>query len=61
MGGELDVLRTTPGPASTDHFGLVEADYGFSQSVIVRVASAADGRLNTLCSAKIRSGVDCAV
>ena len=46
-GGELDVLRTTPGPASTDHLGLVEADNGFSQSVIVRVASAADGRLNT--------------
>ena len=46
-GGELDVLRTTPGPASTDHLALVEADDGFSQSVIVRVASAADGRLNT--------------
>ena len=46
-GGELDVLRTTPGPASTGHLGLVEADDGFSQSVIVRVASAADGRLNT--------------
>ena len=28
-GGELDVLRTTPGPASTDHLGLVEADDGF--------------------------------
>ena len=46
-GGELDVLRTTPGPASTGHLGLVEADDGCSQSVIVRVASAADGRLNT--------------
>ena len=45
-GGELDVLETTPGPASTDHLGLVEADDGFSQSVIVGVASAADGRLN---------------
>ena len=45
-GGELDVLRTTPGPASTDHLGFVEADDGFGQSVIVRVASAADGRLN---------------
>ena len=30
-----------------DHLGLVEADDGFSQSVIVRVAPAADGRLNT--------------
>ena len=46
-GGELDVLRTTPGPASTDHLGLVGADDGFSQSVIARVTSAADGRLNT--------------
>ena len=46
-GGELDVLRTTPGPASTGHLGLVEADDGFSQSVIVRVAWVADGRLNT--------------
>ena len=45
-GGELDILETTPGPASTDHLGLVEADDGFSQSVIVGVASAADGRLN---------------
>ena len=35
-GGELDVLRTTPGPASTGHLGLVEADDGFSQSVIVK-------------------------
>ena len=35
------------GPASTDHLGLVEADDGFSQNVIVRVALAADGRLNT--------------
>ena len=26
---ELDVLRTTPGPASTGHLGLVEADDGF--------------------------------
>ena len=25
-GGELDVLETTPGLASTDHLGLVEAD-----------------------------------
>ena len=41
------INNTTPGPASTDHLGLVEADDGFSQSVIVRVASAADGRLNT--------------
>ena len=46
-GGELNVFETTPGPTSTDHLGLVEADDGFSQSVIVRVASAADGRLNT--------------
>ena len=45
-GGELDVLETAPGPTSTDHLGLVEADDGFSQSVIVGVASAADGRLN---------------
>ena len=45
-GGELNVFETTPGPTSTDHLGLVEADDGFSQSVIVRVASAADGRLN---------------
>ena len=44
-GGELDVLRTTPGPASTDHLGLVEADDGFSQSVIffVRVPSEPPG------------------
>ena len=53
-GGELDVLKTTPGPASTGHLGLVEADDGFSQSVIVRVASAADGRLNTPSCAKTR-------
>ena len=46
-GGELDIFETTPGPASTGHLGLVEADDGFSQSVIVRVASAANGRLNT--------------
>ncbi len=45
-GGELDVLETTPGPASTGHLGLVDADDGFSQSVIIGVASAADGRLN---------------
>ncbi len=45
-GGELNVFETTSGPTSTDHLGLVEADDGFSQSVIVRVASAADGRLN---------------
>ena len=45
-GGELNVFETTPGPTSTDHLGLVKADDGFSQSVIVRVASAADGRLN---------------
>ena len=32
-GGELDVLETTPGPASPDHLGLVKADDGFSQSV----------------------------
>ena len=57
-GGELNVFETTPGPTSTDHLGLVEADDGFSQSVIVRVASAADGRLNTLSIIIISSGLD---
>ncbi len=36
-GGELNVFETMPGPTSTDHLGLVEADDRFSQSVIVRV------------------------
>ena len=27
-GGELDVLETTPGPASMGHLGFVEADDG---------------------------------
>jgi len=44
--GELDGLEVTPRSFGSDHFGLEEADDGFSERIIVRVATAAHRRLD---------------
>src|SRR5581483_6788217 len=43
-GGELDVVDGAPGASSSDQFGLVEADGGLGQGVVVAVASGPDRR-----------------
>ena len=43
---ELDLLDSFPRPAPVNHFGLVQADDGFRECVIVRIARAADRRLD---------------
>src|SRR5690606_15831239 len=43
---ELDGLERAPWPASMDHFGLVQAVDRLGESVVVRVADAADGGLD---------------
>jgi hypothetical protein len=45
-GGELDILDPGPGAARIDELGLVEADDGLGQGVVVAVTSAADRRLD---------------
>ena len=45
-GCELDGLEVTPRAASMDDLGLVGAVYRLGQRVVVRVADAADGRLD---------------
>lgn len=42
-GGQLDLGQGLPGPLGFDQFGLVEADRGFHQGVVVGVADRADG------------------
>ena len=44
-GGKLNGLEGFPG-APVDEFGLVEAVDSFGQRVVVRIADAADGRLD---------------
>lgn len=41
----LDAIDTLPGAKSMDHFGLVESVDAFRHRVVVRIALAADGRL----------------
>lgn len=42
QGGEFDVVETTPRAAVVDQFGLEQANFGFGQSVVQRVAHGAD-------------------
>lgn len=44
--GELDILDASPGPTATDLFRLVEADHGFGERIVVRIARAPDRRLD---------------
>src|SRR5690606_1559643 len=44
--GELDVFESSPRPPLADHFRFVEANHRFGEGIVVRVASAADGRLD---------------
>ena len=44
---EFDGIAAAPGSESMDDLGLVEAVDGFGECVVVRVADAADGRLDT--------------
>lgn len=46
-GGDLDLVGRLPGSAGFDQFGLVEADGGLGQGVVVGVADAADRRVDT--------------
>ena len=41
-GGEFDVVDATPGAVVANDFGLEQADDGFGQRVVVRIATAAD-------------------
>src|SRR5690606_4720131 len=43
---ELDLLQVSPRSTFTDHFGLVKADDGFRQRIVVRVTDAANGRFD---------------
>ena len=45
--GELDGFERAPWPTPVDHLGLVEAVDGLGQGVVVAVADAAYGRLDT--------------
>src|ERR1700730_10234354 len=45
--GELDGFERAPWPTPVDHLGLVEAVDGLGQRVVVAVADAAHGRLDT--------------
>src|SRR5215213_4679606 len=45
-GGELDGLEGAPRTAPMDHLGLEEADHGFSQGIVVRIADTADRRVD---------------
>src|SRR5690606_28986439 len=40
----IDLLQVSPRSTFTDHFGLVKADDGFRQRIVVRVTDAANGR-----------------
>ena len=42
---ELDLVHPFPRPASSDLFGLVQADDRFRERVVVRISGAADRRL----------------
>lgn len=44
--GEFDVLQAGPGAMSLDDFRFEQANYCFSQRVVVRTAHMADRRLN---------------
>lgn len=44
-GSEFQCIHRSPGRPAMDQFGLVQAVDGFSQSVIVAIALAADRRL----------------
>ena len=43
---ELDGFQASPGAASPDHLGLVEAIDGLGEGIIIAVANAANRRLN---------------
>ena len=45
-GGELDRFEVTPGAALTDHLGLVQADDGVSQGIVVEIPDAAHRRFD---------------
>ena len=45
-GGELDCLEAAPGPSSSDHLGLEEADHRLGQRVVAGVPDRANGGLD---------------
>ena len=50
--GKLHGLQMPPRPTTTDDLGLVETNHGLGEGIVVRVASAPDGRVNLcLCEA----------
>jgi hypothetical protein len=47
QGGEFDVLQAPPWALSANDLGFEEADHALGQGVVVGIAPAADGRLDS--------------
>jgi len=41
-GCKFDLLQVTPGTVMVDQFGLIQADEGLGQGVVIEIANAAD-------------------
>src|SRR6266568_6606070 len=44
--GQFQVFEVAPGPVPADQFGLVQADHGFRERIVIRISDRASGAVH---------------